>query len=235
MTAPAASPLTPEEIAAVRKPYRAASLLPGRAYHDPGIHDFERQQWLRRDWIVVGREEDAPSTGTYFTVDHARIYTLPEEPAPIYIAAAGNKAAEMAGQLGDGLISTSPDKDVVEAFTSAGGGEKPKYGQVTVCWAADEKQALQTAKEWWASSAVPGELSQELPLPRHFEQATTLVRDEDIEKSIVCGPDPARHRKAIQEFVDAGIEQVYVHQVVPDQQAFFDFYRRHILPSFAKR
>jgi len=65
----AASPLTPDEIAAVRKPYRAASLLPGRAYHDPQIHEFERQQWFRRDWIVVGREEDAPSAGTYFTAE----------------------------------------------------------------------------------------------------------------------------------------------------------------------
>ena len=51
-----ARPLTPDEIAAVRKPYRAASLLPGRAYHDPAIHDFERNEWFRRDWIVVGRE-----------------------------------------------------------------------------------------------------------------------------------------------------------------------------------
>jgi len=69
VTAP--SPLTPEEIAAVRRPYRAASLLPGRAYHDPAIHEFERAEWFRRDWIVVGREEDAAGPGTYFlaTVD----------------------------------------------------------------------------------------------------------------------------------------------------------------------
>ena len=65
------SPLTPEEIAAVRKPYRAASLLPGRAYHDPAIHEFERAEWFRRDWVAVGREGDAASPGTYFlaTVD----------------------------------------------------------------------------------------------------------------------------------------------------------------------
>ena len=67
----ATSPLTPEEIAAVRKPYRAASLLPGRAYHDPAIHEFERAEWFRRDWVVVGREEDAEAPGSYFltTVD----------------------------------------------------------------------------------------------------------------------------------------------------------------------
>ena len=60
---PAPSPLTPEEIAAVRRPYRAASLLPGRAYHDPAIHDFEREQWFRRDWLIVGREASRPTPG----------------------------------------------------------------------------------------------------------------------------------------------------------------------------
>jgi Rieske 2Fe-2S family protein len=65
------SPLTPQEIASIRKPYRAASLLPGRAYHDPAIHEFEREEWFRHDWVVVGREADAPGAGTYFlaTVD----------------------------------------------------------------------------------------------------------------------------------------------------------------------
>ena len=69
MTRP--SPLTPDEIASIRKPYRAASLLPGRAYHDPAIHEFEREEWFRHDWVIVGREVDAPVAGTYFlaTVD----------------------------------------------------------------------------------------------------------------------------------------------------------------------
>ena len=68
-----ASPLTPDEIAAVRKPYRAASLLPGRAYHDPAIHEFERTEWFRRDWIVVGRESDVATAGTYCRWRRARI------------------------------------------------------------------------------------------------------------------------------------------------------------------
>jgi Rieske 2Fe-2S family protein len=63
------APLTPEEIAAVRKPYRAASLLPGRAYHDAAIHEFERKRWLSDDWILVGREEDAEAPGAYFLAE----------------------------------------------------------------------------------------------------------------------------------------------------------------------
>ena len=67
-----ASPLTPDEIAAVRKPYRAASLLPGRAYHDPAIHEFERTEWFRRDWIVVGRESDVADARDLLPGDRRR-------------------------------------------------------------------------------------------------------------------------------------------------------------------
>lgn len=153
--------------------------------------------------------------GTYYTADHARLYTLPAEPPPLYIAASGTNAAELAGRVGDGLITTSPDESVLEAFASTG-GDKPRYGQLTVCWAADEASARKAAHEWWPNAAVEGELSQELPLPRHFEQASKTVREEDVAQTVVCGPDPERHRAAIQKFLDGGVDHVYVHQVGPD-------------------
>ena len=61
--------LTADELASIRRPYRAARLLPGRAYHDPAIHDWERERFLRHDWVVVGRESEAPEAGTYFTTE----------------------------------------------------------------------------------------------------------------------------------------------------------------------
>jgi G6PDH family F420-dependent oxidoreductase len=138
----------------------------------------------------------------------------------------------LAGRLGDGLITTSRDKEIVEAFTSNGSG-KPHYGQLTVCWAAEEAAARKTAHQWWPNAALGGELSQELLLPRHFEQATATVRDEDVAKSIVCGPDAARHRAAVQEFLDSGVEHVYLHHVRPDQDGFFKFYEQEVLPYFS--
>jgi len=63
------SPFTPEEIAAVRRSFRGARLLPGRAYHDPEILEFETREWFLRDWMCVGRAEEAPDAGTYFLVD----------------------------------------------------------------------------------------------------------------------------------------------------------------------
>jgi hypothetical protein len=78
---------------------------------------------------------------------------------------------------------------------------------------------------------VSGELSQELPLPRHFEQAVQMLKEEDVAESVICGPDPARHIQAINKFLDAGIEHVYLHQVGPDQEGFVNFYSKEVLPA----
>ena len=65
----ALAPITPDELATVRREYRAASLLPKRAYHDAAIFDWERQHVLRTDWVMVAREEDVAEPGTYTLVE----------------------------------------------------------------------------------------------------------------------------------------------------------------------
>ena len=70
--------LTDAEIAAVRQPYRAARLLPGRAYHDPAFYAFERERFFGRDWQIVGRDEDVPAPGSYIlaTIDDEPLIVL---------------------------------------------------------------------------------------------------------------------------------------------------------------
>jgi coenzyme F420-dependent glucose-6-phosphate dehydrogenase len=167
--------------------------------------------------------------GQYYTVEQARLYTLPDEPPPIMVAADKPNAAKLAAIAGDGFIGTAPDEELISEFEAAGGADKSRIGQLTVCWANDEETAIQTALEWWPNAAAPGELGQELALPRHFEQVAKLVSEEDIAAKVVCSPDPAAHQAAIQEFADAGYDHVYIHQVGPDQEGFLDFYGREIL------
>jgi coenzyme F420-dependent glucose-6-phosphate dehydrogenase len=169
--------------------------------------------------------------GKHYTVENARLYTLPDELPPIAIAAAGPKAARLAGRAGDALVSVAPDEEVVKRFEDAGGAGKPKYAEVQVCWGSDEEKALDTAIEWWPNVDVPGELGQELPVPRHFEQAAENVSRERIAEKVTCGPDPERHLDAIRKFVDAGFDHICIHQIGPDQDGFFDFYERQVLPK----
>ena len=169
--------------------------------------------------------------GRYYTVENARVYTLPDQPPPILVAASGPRAAELAGRIGDGFVGTASNKETLQAFEAAGGTGKPRYGEVTVCWAADEAEARRTAHEYWPNAAIKGELSQELPTPRHFEQAAGMVTEDDVAQTIVCGPDPQRHLAEIKEYADADYTHVWVHQVGPDQEGFFRFYEREVLPK----
>jgi coenzyme F420-dependent glucose-6-phosphate dehydrogenase len=168
--------------------------------------------------------------GRYYTVQDARIYTLPDEPPPILVAASKPGAAKLAGAHG-GLIGVAPERDLIEAFEASGGKSKPRYGQVTVCWAKSEQEAKRTAHEWWPNAAVKGDLSQELPLPAHFEQAAQMVSEDDVAEMVVCGPDADAHRGKIREYEKAGYDHVYVHQVGPDQEGFFTFYEKEVLPD----
>jgi len=225
----------------------AADLMPGRFFLGVGSGENLNEHIVGRRWPSVDVRlemlEEAVNVirrlwagkltdhlGSHFTVENARIYTLPEEPPLIHVAGSGDKSASLAGRVGDGFIGTSPESSAVETFLRAGGGGKPRYGQMTVCWAKDEASARKTALEWWPNLAIPGPLGQELPLPSHFEQAAKLVREDDMDV-IPLGPDPERHLTAIQQYAGAGYDHVYVHQIGPDQAGFFDFYAREILPK----
>jgi coenzyme F420-dependent glucose-6-phosphate dehydrogenase len=193
----------------------------------------ERREMLA-EAIGVIRElwkgDDVNHVGRHYRVVNARVYTRPDEPPPVYVAAAGPKAARMAAELGDGLIATAPDEELLGRFDDAGGRGKPRLGQLTVCWASDERQAHRTALEWWPNAALKGQLGQELPLPRHFEQAAELVTEDRIAEAVVCGPDPERHAHEVRAFADAGFDLVAVHQVGPDPEGGLRFYAEQVVP-----
>jgi coenzyme F420-dependent glucose-6-phosphate dehydrogenase len=168
--------------------------------------------------------------GKHYTVENARLYSLPEEPPPIYVAASGSKATELAGRAGDGMIGVAPDKDTIEQYESAGGRGKSKYAEVQVCYHEDEKEAQKIATEWWPNIAMGGQLGQDLALPSHYEAIADLVSQEDVAKTVACGPDPEKHLDAIQRFIDAGYDHLAVHQIGPHQEPFFSFYETQILP-----
>jgi G6PDH family F420-dependent oxidoreductase len=224
----------------------SAALVPGRFFLGVGTGENLNEHVLGDRWPVGSVRLEMLSEaidvirllwqggyqshhGEHYTIEQARLYTLPDELPPLLVAAGKPDAARLAGEKGDGLISTSPDAELVEEFEAAGGAGKPRYGQITVCWADDEAEARRTALEWWPNAALPGELSQELALPRHFEQAAELVTEADVAEKVVCGPDPSAHLELIETYAEAGYDHVYVHQVGPDQYGFLDFCGREIL------
>jgi G6PDH family F420-dependent oxidoreductase len=165
--------------------------------------------------------------GRHYTVERARLYSLPDDPPPILVSGFGPDSTALAARIGDGFVTTAPDPDAIRSYREQG-GRGPAIAAAKVCWGPDEAAAGKLAYDLWPTTGVPGELSQELPTPRHFEQAAENVTEEMVTSKIVCGPDPDRHAHQIRRYLDAGFDEVYVGQIGEDQAGYFDFYRREV-------
>ncbi|HEX9787906.1 MAG TPA: TIGR03557 family F420-dependent LLM class oxidoreductase [Candidatus Binatia bacterium] len=227
----------------------AANMMEGRFFLGVGTGENLNEHILGRHWppIHIRQEMLAEAVkvlrllwrggmsnheGKYFTVEQAQLFTLPNKPPPILVAAAASRSAEFAGSIGDGLISTAPHENLVKKFrASDGGAEKPCFGQITVCWAPRLDEAKQIAHEWWPVAALPGKLMSQLATPSEFEAASQLLTQDEAAEALVVGPDPEVYLAGIESYRSAGFDHVYIHQVGPEQDGFFKFCEREILPK----
>ncbi|HEU5098884.1 MAG TPA: TIGR03557 family F420-dependent LLM class oxidoreductase, partial [Roseiflexaceae bacterium] len=121
-----------------------AAMMPGRFFLGVGTGENLNEHILGDRWpphdIRLEMLEEAVEVirllwqggsqshhGKHYTVENARLYTLPDQLPRIVVAAAGPRAAEAAGRFGDGLCSTAPEAKVVKEYTDAG-GKGPCYG-----------------------------------------------------------------------------------------------------------
>jgi G6PDH family F420-dependent oxidoreductase len=220
----------------------AALMLPGRFLFGVGTGENLNEHvfgdhWPRVDTRLAMLEEAVEvmrtlweggltsHDGRFYQVENARVYSLPDTPPPVLISALGPKAVSLAARIGDGYISTAPDPEALDSYVEQGG--------MRVCWGRDEAAARKTAFELWPNAVVPGQLSHELALPSHFEQASQLVTEDKLAEVIPCGPDPERHLESFRQYIDAGFDEVYVSQIGDDQAGFFEFYRRELAPRLS--
>ncbi|WP_265110970.1 TIGR03557 family F420-dependent LLM class oxidoreductase [Halosolutus halophilus] len=170
--------------------------------------------------------------GDHFTVENARLYTVPDEQPTTIASAFGPQTAGWAAENADGLWCSGPKEGPVDAYEDAG-GDGPKYTQLHGCYAETEAKAIDTILEYWPNGSIPGELGQELSTPAHFEQAAQLVDREDVaEAGTTTDPDPQAHIDSIEQAIDVGYDHVYVHQIGPEQELALQFYEEEVLPSF---
>src|SRR5690606_21095494 len=128
------------------------AMAPGRFFHgvgagenlsehvlgDPGPAPPTRLRLLEESIDVIRhlwKGDERNFEGEFYTVDRARIYSLPDEPPPILVAASGPVAAALAGRAGDGIVSTSPDAELLERWRE-GGGEGPRMGMMHLVYAS---------------------------------------------------------------------------------------------------
>jgi coenzyme F420-dependent glucose-6-phosphate dehydrogenase len=225
-----------------------ACLMPGRFFLGVGTGENLNEHVLGAKWPAPDERleqlEEAVEVlrllwqgdyqthrGKHYTVENLRIFDLPDEPIEIAVAAMQPKAAELAGRIGDALVNVAPKEQIIDKFEASGGKGKPKYGQITVCYAKTKDEAKATAFEVWPNALVEGSASQELPLPSDFEQLVEGRKADELEGTLTLGPDAGEYLEQIKEYDEAGYTHIYFHQIGPDQDAFLAFAQNELLPK----
>jgi G6PDH family F420-dependent oxidoreductase len=169
------------------------------------------------------------------TLVDCELYTLPKTPPMLLGAAVTETTAESVGGWADGLLTVSakPDmlKRVIDAFRRGGGEGKPLFLQAGMNWAPTEDEALKGAHEQWRTNVLGGEVNWELRSPRDFDTATRFVRPEDMRDSLLISSSLDQHVDWLAEYIDLGFEELHLHQVGRNQQAFIEAFGAKVLPQ----
>ncbi|HLH25618.1 MAG TPA: TIGR03557 family F420-dependent LLM class oxidoreductase [Chloroflexota bacterium] len=196
---------------------------------------------IRRLWSG----ERVSSEGPYYPIPAPglRIYDLPAQPIPIYVAASGPNSARIAGQLGDGWITdakSAVDPAMRAAFADGAraAGKDPARLPIRVesfMVVGGEPEANEAAALWRFSPIGFKELLYE-PDPRVIQaRAEAELTLHDVWGDWTVSTNPADHAQNVRKFWDAGVHEVWVHSGQQDQRRVMDFYASQVLPLLADR
>lgn len=232
-------------------------LAPGRVFLGVGTGEALNEQASGSGWgkyperaermveaIKIIRKlwtgETISHKGKYWQIDKARLYDLPSQPVPIYVAANGPKSARLAGEHGDGWITDLKglqDKEMRKAFEDGAraAGKDPAQLEIVLesfVVAGSMEEARKGAELWrfTKKSWKPGYVTNPDPVDIQ-RRADSEIPLESVYQDWPVGTDPQIHIDALRKMWDAGAGLVFVHSPQTDQMAFIDWYSKNVLPK----
>ncbi len=195
---------------------------------------FEAIEVIRK--LFSGK--DVKHEGKYYKLETTRLWTLPAQTPPIYVATAGPITARKTGALCDGIITVgAPEEKIDGIFAKFEEGAReagkdpstmPRILQLHLSWAETDEEALRNAIVEWPNGGMKFP-KQDIRSPFDFEQMARLVRPEDFQGRMLISSDPEAHRQQIQRFLDLGFDQVYLHNVGRNQERWIEVFGREVL------
>jgi coenzyme F420-dependent glucose-6-phosphate dehydrogenase len=178
--------------------------------------------------------------GEYFTLESARLYTRPDEPVPIYVATAGPLNAKRTGKYADGIITVGAADEKIAMLWDKfreGAAEAGKDAsamrtqlQVHVSWAPTQEEAERQALEEWPNGGMPFP-KQDIKNPEDFANIAKLVRIENFANRMLISADLDEHVAQLQNYVDMGFDEIYLHNVGRNQAEFIETFGEKVLPQ----
>lgn len=197
----------------------------------------EAVELIRRLWTG----EWVEFHGRYYSVPHARLYDVPRQPIPIYMAASGPKSMYLAGHYGDGLVTDGeralkPELRQTFEQGARAAGKDPRTMPIlaeTMVVAGSQEEARRYAPIW---QFMPHSWDRYVGDPDPVDIERRARRDVKVDELIQkwpIGEDPQVHVQAIQQLIDGGVTHVFIHSPQADLRGVIEFYGRDVLPKLA--
>jgi probable non-F420 flavinoid oxidoreductase len=195
-----------------------------------------RQRRLRECADVISRMLDG-ETVTHdglVTVDRATLWTRPEQRPPLLAPAVSAATAAAGAEWADGMVTINQPPEVLRSLLDAyrgAGGSGTTALQVHLSWAPQQEEAMRIAHDQWRSNVFPPPVCWDLETPEHFDVVSAEVTPEQVAKSVNVSADPGRHAQWLHELSELGFDEIYLHHVGQEQQAFLDAFGSDVLPQ----
>jgi coenzyme F420-dependent glucose-6-phosphate dehydrogenase len=176
----------------------------------------------------------------YFTLESAKLYTLPSPPPPIYVATAGPINSERTGKFADGIISVGAGdekiKMLMERFEKGARdagkdpSTMPRIMQQHVSYASSREEAINQAMKEWPNGGMPFPKG-DIRNPEDFAEMAKIIRPENFNNRVLTSPDLDEHAALLQHYIDLGFTEIYIHNVGRNQEEFIAAYGQRVLPQ----
>ncbi|MGD8195653.1 TIGR03557 family F420-dependent LLM class oxidoreductase [Herbiconiux sp. P18] len=204
---------------------------------------FEAVDVINKLFTASVAGKDVKHSGTFFKLESTRLWTMPAEPPPVFVATAGPVTAKRAGRTVDGLITVgAPIDKIAGLFSRFDEGAReagkdpsrmPRMLQLHLSWAGTDEQAMANALAEWPNGGMRFPKA-DIRSPFEFEQIAKMVRPADFDGRMVVSSDPDVHRAHIQRYVDLGFDRIYLHNVGRNQREWIDVFARDVLPGLRR-
>lgn len=191
------------------------------------------------------REDRVSFEGTYYRTENATIYDKPENPVPIYIAAAGPTASVLAGEVAAGFICTSgkapelyretllPNVDAGLKAAGRSSDSIDRMIEVKVSFDTDLQQAKEDTR-FWAALALSAEEKTSVKDALEMERLADALPLERAASRWIVSVDPDEQVERIRPYVELGFRHLVFHAPGPDQAKFIKLYSEKVFPKLRK-
>ena len=170
----------------------------------------------------------------HVVVDRARLWTLPETPPELLCAAVSEATAAWGSQWADGLATVNAPVEHLRRMLDAFGPEGPQGAAGPRELGADPGGGAGDRLRPVAHERLrPADLLG----PRDCRRPSTSRRSSCVPRTsprkVLVSSDLAQHVAWLQEYAALGFDDIALHHVGQDLDAFIDAFGSHVLPELA--